>query len=92
VSPAVGLAEEDVPEFTTFPNPASTEVRFNFGGMTIIPNYIEVYTVDGKQILLQRVSSATPSVEISGLANGKYLVRILNNEKLIGRSRFEVLR
>ena len=92
VSPAVGLTEEEVPEFTTYPNPASAEVRFDFGELAVVPNFIEVYTVDGKQILLQRVSSAKPALDVSGLANGNYVVRILKDEKLIGISRFEVLR
>jgi hypothetical protein len=92
VSPAVGLAEQEVPEFTAFPNPASSEVRFNLAALSYTPDFIEIYTLDGKQILLQRVSSTEPTLDITGIANGNYLVRILKDGNVVGRSRIEVTR
>lgn len=92
VSPATGITEEQVPEFATFPNPASTEIRFNFNSLNERPDLAEIYTANGKQILLQRIRQKDPVVDISGLANGNYFVRFLKNNQQIGRSRFEISR
>lgn len=73
----------NVKQFEIFPNPAKTELYFS--GDFTTQHSIEIYDMLGKKVLCAQTEVGT-SVNIAGLDNGLYNVRILNSEGIIIQS------
>jgi hypothetical protein len=62
--------------FTLYPNPVQSNIiYFN----TNNPSKIEVYTITGKLILSKNLKNDAESLDVSGLNQGLYLVKMTTN-------------
>ena len=62
-----------------YPNPTRDKVTIECKGMSLV----EVYSVDGK--LIDRIKTENDVMELGGLENGVYLVRILKGDEVVLR-------
>ena len=70
---ALGINEFDDAEFTVYPNP--TKNVWNIKSDQNI-DVVEVYDIQGKQVMFEYPNSKTLSIYASGLENGIYFVKI----------------
>ena len=78
----VGIPEEkDEASIQIYPNPARNTVS-----ITHVENAdVLVYNMEGQQVLAQERVSGTCTFNVSGLMNGTYIVKILNEDEIITR-------
>jgi SdrD B-like domain/Secretion system C-terminal sorting domain len=79
---------------TVYPNPAHGEVNINLtAGMLYKPATISVFTIEGKLVSAKRLTTAgqTETVDVSTMANGKYIIRIVTDNDVINKT-IEVIR
>lgn len=77
----VGINEADLNRiFKLYPNPTESIVNINYSGLNIEEMTISVYSMVGKEIFTKSINkvnnSANIELDLSGNANGIYLVRI----------------
>lgn len=83
----VTLGNDDFPEIqltmSVYPNPTTAFVNLN------IPNYAlenvqyQLFDINGKQILSQRVTTSETQIQMENLASGIYLINILDNNQVL---------
>jgi hypothetical protein len=71
-----GMDENDG-KLSIFPNPTTDKVNIKCVGMT----QIDIYSVEGK--LVRSLQVEDDSVQIDGLENGIYMLRILKGDEVI---------
>jgi len=59
------------------PNPVSDELRFS-GDVQI--NQLDIYSLDGKNVLSEKLSSPNESISVSALSEGIYVVKAITAE------------
>ena len=81
------LGQIDLSKFVSvYPNPASTSINVRINTAFIDNAMLELYDATGKLIMQQKVVNEYSALNISGLANGIYTVRIItDNEQTIKR-------
>ncbi|MFH0895658.1 MAG: T9SS type A sorting domain-containing protein [Bacteroidota bacterium] len=67
-------------EFTVFPNPGSTEIRFALAE-NILSSTAEVYDISGKVVLTTNANAGKNRIDISSLAPGLYALRVSNGNR-----------
>ena len=73
---SVSIYEVNKTNFTLYPNPVQSNIiYFN----TNNPSKIEVYTITGKLILSKNLKNDAESLDVSGLNQGLYLVKMTTN-------------
>ncbi len=77
-SAVAGVGEVKKNAIVMYPNPASS--MLNFSSEDAIEN-IEIYNVMGQKVVNAKPSQNAATVDVSGLANGIYIVNILVNGK-----------
>ncbi len=78
--PITGINTELIAEsFKLYPNPSNNEVTLehNFNG----PSECSIYNVNGQKVASIRLKENTNKVEISGLADGMYVVKLVHNSQ-----------
>lgn len=86
---SVGLSESNANEFRMYPNPANKQLSIT-GSFTGRENY-KIRSTEGK-ILQQRSLGSGNEIDLSNLQNGYYLLEVYQEEELVYRERFSVLR
>lgn len=85
------IDEQNLPEFTLFPNPASDKINVlgteRVSGLNIQNSEIVIYNIFGKHLL----KSKSLIVDIQHLPNGIYVMEILNSKGVFSK-KFSVLR
>ena len=75
---------EKMPQITVFPNPTTSELTIYNGQFTI--NSVSIIDVAGKVILTTHYSLLTTnSIDVSGLANGIYILKIATEKGIFTR-------
>ena len=87
VQAPTNLGQIDLSKFVSvYPNPASTSINVRINTTFIDNAMLELYDATGKLIMQQKVVNEYSALNISGLANGIYTVRVItNNEQTIKR-------
>lgn len=70
-----GVNNPDTAAFMLYPNPAKTVVNVNMSNGKTAESYI-VYDVTGKTLLEGTLSGTASAINIEGLANGNYLIKV----------------
>ena len=90
---STGVDELQTIDVRVFPNPAQNELRvlFNAPGVN---RRIEIYDATGRLVLLEQVADGVPSqiVDLSLLANGAYVCKVVDDSQVITAERFVVAR
>ncbi len=83
----MGLQGRNFEELTVFPNPASTQIQFNF---TNEPGQfdLKIYSILGAEVKTIHSSQKNLPVNIANLPQGLYLYKILRSTTLIGEGKF----
>jgi hypothetical protein len=72
-------------KFTIYPNPNEGVFYINFDQAITTEEELVVYSIDGKRVhtkILRPYSGKSYTVELSGLAKGLYLVKVLGNTEI----------
>jgi hypothetical protein len=72
-----------------FPNPARDVVNITLAGnMVNNPATINVFTIDGKMMINKKLTAASQieTVDVSALANGKYIIRVITKNEVINKA------
>ncbi|TSJ39942.1 choice-of-anchor I family protein [Fluviicola chungangensis] len=75
--PCLGLDENQVPEYTIYPNPASNTV---FVETTATNSEAVIYASNGQVLFTQQNTGATFTLDVSGLAEGMYWLKVSSSE------------
>jgi hypothetical protein len=90
---STGMSETPAIDVRVFPNPAQNELRvlFNDPGVN---RRIEIYDATGRLVLLLQVADGTPSqiVDLSSLANGAYVCKVVNGTQEVTAEQFVIAR
>ncbi|MCK9400648.1 MAG: T9SS type A sorting domain-containing protein [Bacteroidales bacterium] len=70
------------PAFTIYPNPASTTIIIGIPHSTAINTFLAIYNLNSQQILMRQITGPETTIDIRGLAQGVYFVR-LNNDRTV---------
>lgn len=73
-----------------YPNPAND--RLFITGLTEGLNMLEIYDTYGRLVIKQQAKETNHSVELTGMINGIYYIRIVNEEKDMFYQRFVLLK
>jgi hypothetical protein len=65
-------------EMRVFPNPVSNELQIEYVDQNSI---VEVFTISGKLVLVEKLDGNKNSINVSGLQNGLYILKATNNER-----------
>ena len=79
---ALSVAEPDVQHFKIFPNPVSSHLYFQLPSSDEEKTLL-VYSVSGKKIIDQPYSNAYPKLDVSQLANGIYVLKVISKSKTL---------
>lgn len=89
VSDSSGANElSELNAFTIFPNPASKSIQLKLSKHSIDPVF-ELYDLTGQVLISKSIESINSSIDLSGIANGSYIVKVytenqyLQSQKLI---------
>lgn len=63
-----------------YPNPVQNALHINSSGKT---GMIEVFDLTGKSVLKNQIQEDNPSIDVSGLTNGIYLLKVLSDSQLV---------
>jgi hypothetical protein len=86
VSLCTGILELNNETVSVYPNPASNMINVKMNTTLINNAVIELYDATGKLIAQQKVVNEYSSLNINGLSNGIYSVRVItDNEQIIKR-------
>ncbi len=86
VNLCTGIVELNSESISIYPNPASNMINVKMNTTLINNATLELYDATGKLIAQQKVVNEYSALNISGLANGIYTVRIIiDNEQIIKR-------
>jgi hypothetical protein len=67
--------------FSVYPNPANDRVSIELNGMQAPENIvISIYGIDGQKIFEQTLQHKNTEIDVSGLAEGIYIIKLINNE------------
>ena len=75
-NPNIAFNEKQI---QAYPNPSSGMVYFSYNGTAILQS-AEVYSIQGKRVLTQKISNNSTTVNLSTLAQGVYFIK-LNADK-----------
>jgi cyclophilin family peptidyl-prolyl cis-trans isomerase len=78
VSEFVGTPEmlDENLNFTFYPNPVGNSLKIEIEHEVIASPYLEIYDMNGKLILSQRLDSSQPMINVSELGDGLYLMKL----------------
>lgn len=75
-----------------FPNPAKDVLNISVEGAEEV-KAVEIFDITGKLVLTESVSSSNTKINTTDLANGSYIVRLLDeNRKPLHQSKFNVVK
>jgi hypothetical protein len=85
----VGLDDETTPEnhINIYPNPASNSISIE---LPTTPNkraFMTIYNINGQQLIEQRLTEQLTAVDVSGLIEGIYFVRV-SDERIVMVEKF----
>lgn len=86
---SVGLSENSANQFRLYPNPANKQLTIT-GSITGRENY-KIRSTEGKT-LQQRTLGSANEIDLSTLQNGYYLLELYQEDELVYREKFSVLR
>ncbi len=86
----VGVSEQQVPELTIFPNPASDYLMID-ASSKLSGHLIRFHDLAGRLVLEQQLSGQAP-VDLRGLENGMYLISIVSTHDVIHTQLLEIYR
>jgi len=66
-----------------FPNPAGNYLYYTLSGVNRFKGKIELFTVDGQLVRSASANEITGKLELTGLANGTYLLRATDDSVLL---------
>lgn len=70
----VGLEEFSIQTYSVYPNPANEILTIS--GLSEVPINVKLLTLDGKVVMTKEVSELTPTLDVSHLTAGQYLLNI----------------
>lgn len=71
-----GISEEGIPQVTLAPNPASDRLLLGMTGSASPNTFVEVMAADGRIVVPARRIGMDPWIDVSGLPEGPYAVRL----------------
>lgn len=87
VGSQVSLDETRLANAVLYPNPTNNQVYLTFGFTGIKEGVIEVYSLDGKRMLVQELNDLSEQVvSLGDLAVGMYRIKVICNQKIAQRS------
>jgi plastocyanin len=85
VQVTTGIAEDMIiPELLVYPNPSDGKFRLEYAGFqeSGISN-LEVYSIRGEKLYESAISGSIQEIDLGGMANGIYILKINDNQKLL---------
>ncbi len=80
VSGTVGIKTNSLSEISIFPNPTSGILNIN---ATEVNSSVEVFNVIGEKVYSNTLVKGSNSLDLSGLSNGSYFVKMNSNNQII---------
>jgi gluconolactonase len=69
----------DNPRIKIYPNPVQNELHLSLSGKT---GMLEVFDISGKTVLQKEIRKNNTSIDVSGLHNGIYFIKILSGDQM----------
>ena len=84
------MEEEIANQVRVFPNPATTMVEIDLGGISVNDQmYVEIYAVTGELVKSKKIIQNNTEIELSAIAgNNMYFYRIIKNQQAIANGKF----
>ncbi|MFM7388382.1 MAG: T9SS type A sorting domain-containing protein, partial [Bacteroidota bacterium] len=83
VGSQVSLNETGLAHAVLYPNPTNEKVYLSFGFVGIKEGLIEVYSLDGKCMLVQALNDLLEQeISLGDLAVGMYRIKVICNQKI----------
>ena len=77
-----GIEETDVQmEYTVFPNPAENYLILEIKDKDFSRMFYQVYNLDGKLLINEKISSAQTTISLRGLAPSTYFIKIMDENQ-----------
>jgi len=67
-----------------YPNPTLGKIEIKMNNLKLIEGRVEIYNINGEKIKEARLLDEISTIDLSGLANGSYIVKIINNNIITG--------
>lgn len=77
---------------TIQPNPTNLETLLITEGLKFENSRIEVYSIDGKSLLQQRLNQNNQHINLAALPNGTYIYRILDGEQVVAEDKLVIVK
>jgi hypothetical protein len=77
---------------TLQPNPTNLETLLITEGLKFENSRIEVYSIDGKSLLQQRLNQNNQHINLAALPNGTYIYRILDGEQVVAEDKLVIVK
>jgi hypothetical protein len=75
IDSSLGLNDFNRNGLSFYPNPARTEIFIRNSTETAI-SQVDIFDLTGKRILVKEIEGETPSIDISALSKGMYLIAV----------------
>lgn len=82
-SAPLGISENNIAGIRVYPNPAHEKLIIDLPSTAPSEFIIEFYSIDGRKILEQRISSITNVIDISGTPAGLYILKIKGDHVML---------
>jgi hypothetical protein len=76
------IEEGENNRINVFPNPTSGQLIINFGLNSLQEINIEIYNLQGNQVLSKTSRNTSEAIDLSGLTKGVYFLKIIYDEKI----------
>lgn len=83
----ITLGKDDFPSITLmmtiYPNPTTSFVILNIGNYGLENLNFQLFDINGRQILSQRITTSETQIQMENLALGIYLIHVLDNGQVL---------
>jgi len=85
---STGVQQQDQSQLSLAPNPASDHIRLSMKG-TLANSQWVILAMDGRMVSTGNVSADQPTIDISSLASGTYLLRLHSTDRTLTTTFFK---
>ena len=85
-SNAIDTYSEIAPNIFTYPNPASENVTILFENLETSAEY-QLFDLFGRNLMNGKITEETTNLNISSLANGIYLLKVMEGNRTVGTAK-----
>ena len=83
-SATLGVEDFDTNTFVMYPNPAVSELNFEYSALDASPFNITITDMQGRTVATNTIDASNQSMNVANLSSGLYQVLIMNGNDLVG--------